>query len=97
MPATLNVDAIIIEKLRKRYAGLTEEQVRVDLHRNYTDTWNGVVDLCGAPAPVGQSASALVGSGVVESSVSPVGGLRVYMTAEAFRRWLRHPSFRMVK
>lgn len=42
MPATLNVDAIIIEKLRKRYAGLTEEQVRVDLHRNYTDTWNGV-------------------------------------------------------
>lgn len=33
-------DQLLITQLRKRYAGLSEQQVRDDLRDKYTETWN---------------------------------------------------------
>lgn len=38
--ATLTEDQILVDKLRKRYEGLSESEVRADLKAKYTDTWN---------------------------------------------------------
>lgn len=33
-------DQLIVDKLRKRYAGCSEKEVRDDLKAKYTETWN---------------------------------------------------------
>lgn len=40
MSATITEDQLLIEKLRQRYAGKSEQEVRDDLRAKYTETWN---------------------------------------------------------
>jgi hypothetical protein len=40
MTTTLSEDQLLIEKLRKRYEGWTEQEVRNDLRAKYAETWN---------------------------------------------------------
>jgi hypothetical protein len=37
---TLTEDQILVDKLRKRYEGLSEKDARADLHAKYAETWN---------------------------------------------------------
>lgn len=40
MSAAVTEDQLLIEKLRKRYEGKSELEVRDDLRAKYTETWN---------------------------------------------------------
>lgn len=36
----IDEDRVLVEKLSKRYANLSEEEIRADLHAKYAETWN---------------------------------------------------------
>lgn len=40
MTTATETDQLIVDKLRKRYAGCSEKEVRDDLKAKYTETWN---------------------------------------------------------
>jgi hypothetical protein len=40
VPATIDVDALLVAKLEKRYSGMPIAEIREDLARHYTPTWS---------------------------------------------------------